>query len=583
MNKFVCFITLILCYSQTSAGVEPFVINVLPAANSMNSEKNTLIEVFFNTKIDESSISDTTFMVFGRWSGPMTGTAVINSSGTSITFTPSSNFFNGEIVTVALSKGIKSATGENILFGFTWNFWIKTEPGILDLVRTGTINVREPGEGWIQTYGTYAGDLNRDGWSDFLVPNERSNDIRVFMNDGFGGYNDFTKFQIVGGSRPSTNEGFDYNLDGLIDVAVGNSTNNIVTVFTGDGTGGFSNIVNYIVGSGVRGLSILDANGDGFADIFSANRDANNVSLLINDGNGSFNPAINFEAGGDGETACASADVNADGIMDVFVGAINSDKVILLLGDGNGGFIFSDETTVGNAPWMIAAGDVNGDGVPDVVSANASDANFSVVFCDDQGNLSTTVNYPAGSFPIAIDLGDIDGDGDLDVVTSNFDTADFTMYENDGTGVFINRRDFPANSAGSCTVLHDRDNDGDMDMTGIDEVDDLLILFVNDGAVNVIEQGTNPNEFYLAQNFPNPFNPATTISFTIVESGFSSLKVYDALGNEITTLVNEEKLPGTYEVEFNSESVVGNISSGIYFYQLRTGSFVETKMMVLLK
>ncbi len=90
----------------------------------------------------------------------------------------------------------------------------------MDLTRTATINVREPGEGWIQTYGTYAGDLDADGWSDFIVPNEIPADIRVFMNDQQGGYNDFTIFTIAGGSRPSTNEGFDYNLDGLMDFTV---------------------------------------------------------------------------------------------------------------------------------------------------------------------------------------------------------------------------------------------------------------------------------------------------------------------------------------------------------------------------
>ena len=82
-------------------------------------------------------------------------------------------------------------------------------------------------------------------------------------------------------------------------------------------------------------------------------------------------------------------------------------------------------------------------------------------------------------------MGDIDGDRDLDVVTSNFSGSDFTLYENDGTGIFINRRNLPANVAGSDAKLHDRDNDGDMDMTGIDEMEDLLILFTNEDAVSV--------------------------------------------------------------------------------------------------
>ncbi len=98
-----------------------------------------------------------------------------------------------------------------------------------------------------------------------------------------------------------------------------------------------------------------------------------------------------------------------------------------------------------------------------------------------------------------------------------------------------------------------------------------------------------PLKFELSQNYPNPFNPSTKIKFSIPSVGTQrvvsvQLKVYDVLGNEVATLVNEEKPAGEYEVEF----FVGrdsrpDIASGIYFYQLKTGSFVETKKMILLK
>jgi S-formylglutathione hydrolase FrmB len=86
-------------------------------------------------------------------------------------------------------------------------------------------------------------------------------------------------------------------------------------------------------------------------------------------------------------------------------------------------------------------------------------------------------------------------------------------------------------------------------------------------------------EFHLAQNYPNPFNPTTTIRYQIPELSFITLKVYDVLGNEITTLVNEEKPIGIYEVELNAN----NLSSGVYFYRLQAGSFVETRKMILMK
>ncbi len=88
-----------------------------------------------------------------------------------------------------------------------------------------------------------------------------------------------------------------------------------------------------------------------------------------------------------------------------------------------------------------------------------------------------------------------------------------------------------------------------------------------------------PKVFHLNQNFPNPFNPTTKIDYQIPELSFVTLKVYDVLGNEITTLVNEEKSIGIYEVEFDATE----LPSGIYFYKLQAGDFVETKKMVLMK
>jgi len=88
-----------------------------------------------------------------------------------------------------------------------------------------------------------------------------------------------------------------------------------------------------------------------------------------------------------------------------------------------------------------------------------------------------------------------------------------------------------------------------------------------------------PNGFVFEQNYPNPFNPSTNIRYAVANKQFVSIKVYDVIGNEIATLVNEEKPAGSYEVEFNA----GNISAGVYYYTIVTESFVQTKKMILLK
>ncbi|MCK9425441.1 MAG: T9SS type A sorting domain-containing protein [Ignavibacteriaceae bacterium] len=92
-----------------------------------------------------------------------------------------------------------------------------------------------------------------------------------------------------------------------------------------------------------------------------------------------------------------------------------------------------------------------------------------------------------------------------------------------------------------------------------------------------------PKNISISQNFPNPFNPSTIINYSIPKQSNVKLIIFDALGREVITLVNEEKRPGSYEVEF--ESAIGNqqLASGIYFYQLRAGEFVQTKKMILLR
>jgi hypothetical protein len=88
-----------------------------------------------------------------------------------------------------------------------------------------------------------------------------------------------------------------------------------------------------------------------------------------------------------------------------------------------------------------------------------------------------------------------------------------------------------------------------------------------------------PNEFELEQNYPNPFNPTTKIIWQSPVSGWQSLKIYNILGSEVATLVNEFKTAGKYEVEFNGSG----LSSGVYFYTLKSDNFTQTKKLVLLK
>jgi hypothetical protein len=114
----------------------------------------------------------------------------------------------------------------------------------------------------------------------------------------------------------------------------------------------------------------------------------------------------------------------------------------------------------------------------------------------------------------------------------------------------------------------------------------LTYYYTNHSLLSSIITGTDNLQIdvpikssYLNQNYPNPFNPATTFSFSLQSRSFVSLKVFDLLGREVATIVSEDLSSGNYSRQWNASAA----PSGTYFYRLQTGSFVETKKLVLLK
>ncbi len=125
-------------------------------------------------------------------------------------------------------------------------------------------------------------------------------------------------------------------------------------------------------------------------------------------------------------------------------------------------------------------------------------------------------------------------------------------------------------------------------------VDDKYLFFVTkdelwkaplENLLTDVEEHNIPTSFSLSQNYPNPFNPETTINYQLPTPGFVTLKVYDLLGQEVIALVNEYKQPGNYKATFNVDHLERSreMASGIYFYCLQAGSYIETKKLVLLK
>ena len=139
------------------------------------------------------------------------------------------------------------------------------------------------------------------------------------------------------------------------------------------------------------------------------------------------------------------------------------------------------------------------------------------------------------------------------------------------SGEFLGDIDIPSSAAGLYF---------DSKFWSYDESNNTLkVYYLSSVGVNENNNISSPIEFALAQNYPNPFNPSTKISWQSPVSGHQTLKVYDVLGNEVATVIDEFKPAGNYQVNFNSST----LTSGVYFYQLKVGSLVQTRKMLLLK
>jgi photosystem II stability/assembly factor-like uncharacterized protein len=152
--------------------------------------------------------------------------------------------------------------------------------------------------------------------------------------------------------------------------------------------------------------------------------------------------------------------------------------------------------------------------------------------------------------------------GGLGIIYNTTDGGEFWVEQESGTTELLSAVDFVDKNTGWIVGSNG-----------------LILKYQGVNTIEEDEVDATPNKYFLSNNYPNPFNPSTNIIYSIQQLSNVIIKVYDILGNEIETLVNEEKPAGSYEITWYAEGV----PNGIYFYQLKAGSFVETKKMILLK
>jgi hypothetical protein len=515
-----------------------------PACNELNVPVDSDISVTFSIGMDSTTIDNSSFIVNARSTGLHQGTVHYDTLNDSLikmaTLDPSVDFEEGEVVTVVLTTDIKSHGGTPLSKSYIWSF-------------------------------------------------------TVVAGNGTGAFSSHSEYSV--GSSPIWVIAADLDGDGDFDLATANGTSNNVSVLKNHGDGTFAAHSTYSTGTISLPTAIFaaDLDGDGDLDLVTGNIDADSVSVLLNNGGGTFTSRSDY-AIGDQPYSAFGADLDGDGDIDLTTANYSGNNVSVLLNNGNGTFGSHSSYSAGTLPHSVFAADLDGDGDLDLATANFGfyTGEVSVLLNNGAGTFPSHSEYPVDVLPQTVFAADLDGDGDLDLTTTNLGGYNVSVLLNNGDGTFATHSAYSLTDQSPNSVFAaDFDGDGDLDLATANQSDNNVSVLLQ-ASTDVEDEGILshlPEIVSLKQNHPNPFNPTTVIHYTVGSPQsavrrpvYTTLKIYNVLGQLVKILVDGEKTAGNYNIFWDGKDSFGNeVASGIYFYQLRTEDFTDTKKMLLLR
>jgi hypothetical protein len=430
------------------------------------------------------------------------------------------------------------------------------------------------------------GDLDIVGGSE-TTPTSSSIGIHWLRNDG-GNPIVWTRFAIDASFEHVMSVDVDYiNNDNYPDIVSSSWSLHQIAWWknSGDPSQGWSK---YIVKSNytnAHDAKCADIDKDDDIDIIAANKTPGSIIICLNDGSSTVNwQTSNLTNSFAGALRVFVIDLDKDDDLDILGTASDADEIAWWSNMGGNPLTWSMNLIASNFNGSsdLYVIDMNDDEIYDLIS-NAWESNqVAYWICNDLPTNSWTKHTVSNTLEIAakVSAGDFDKDDDLDIVAVGKIPGELVIYGNNN---FNWAKTVLADNfyGGTALAVVDFDDDNDLDIiagaSGLGELhwwENLTITSVDRN-----QGSTLPERFHLFQNFPNPFNPATKINYQIPGISFVSLKIYDVLGIEVSSLVNEEKPAGAYEVKFNAT----DLPSGIYFYKLQAGNFVAEKKMILIK
>lgn len=357
----------------------------------------------------------------------------------------------------------------------------------LTLSLSGTVQVRAPdfqtgefGTGF-QPASPILADLDRDGKPDLVVLDRASEAIKVFRGRTGGGFaSDQAPHVFATGHNPVAMAIGDVDNDGRPDAVVANFNDNTVSLFRGDGFGGFDRTTTLAAGSGPIAVALNDLNRDGKLDLVIADSRSNQVQVSLGAGGGIFAAAQRFAAGAS-PYGLTVGDIDRDGKPDVAVTNPTTGRVNLLLGKGDGKLKSRKSYPVGNNPLSLVVTDVGGDGFPDLVVANHGDSLSLLAGAGGRGvfKAATAITLPAGSGPGSIDAADLNKDGHPDLVVSNLGSNSLSVLTNLGQGRFGDPLSFPVGAQPLGIAVADINADGRDDITVANAGTESVSLLLN--------------------------------------------------------------------------------------------------------
>ena len=383
-------------------------------------------------------------------------------------------------------------------------------------------------------------DFNNDGEPDLAIANKSGNNVTVLLGAGGGGFTPAIGSPFTVGTDPESIAVGDFNGDGNMDLAVANYNNGgtgSVTVLLGDGMGGFTvDAGSPFSASNPKAIAVSDFNGDGKADIAIANNAGSfqngTVSIWLGDGMGGFSPASGSPMTGASPVGIVATDFNNDGKPDLAV--VNSGgtgTVTILLGDGTGAFPTVSSVAANSSPAALVAADFNNDGKADLAIVNTivGTSTVTVLLGNGNGGFSGANGSPfaAGSGAASLTTGDFNGDQNLDLAVSNFGGNNVTLLLGNGGGSFSASSLSPVSAGMSpfFVVSADFNGDGTSDLAVANEL--------ASGTLTVLLGTSAPTSTTMTLTAtPNPatFGQTVTLTATLTPASATGLvKFYDGV------------------------------------------------------